>query len=81
MITLVALICSNALCQDVVVPTENMVAGKMDDPVPMELTWNMCKAGGERLAQDWLRSQSQYANWQLRGVECVPGHYESNKRA
>ncbi len=86
MITLVAIICSGILCQDVVVPTKDMVAGKADDPIPMEFTEMMCRTEGQHIALDWLREESkhggQYAGWTLQfPIKCVPGRYESPRHA
>jgi hypothetical protein len=81
MITLVAIICLNVLCQDVVVPTQDMVAGKADDPQPMPFTWTMCTIGGMAQAQDWLATQQQYHGWHIQTIKCVPGAYVSSKRA
>lgn len=85
MITLVAVLCHAVagipLCVDEVVPTEMMVAGKADDPVPMPFTWEMCRSDGIKLAVDWAASQQQYHDWQVIEVKCVPGKYESSKRA
>ncbi len=81
MITLVAIICSGVLCQDVVVPTKEMVAGKADDPIPMPYTEIICRAHGIADATDWLASQQQYRGWRISKILCVPGHYESSKRA
>ncbi len=81
MITLVAIICSGFLCQDVVVPTKDMVAGKADDPIPMEYTEIMCRAHGIADAQDWLALQQQYRNWHISKILCVPGKYESPRHA
>lgn len=81
MITLVAIICSGILCQDVVVPTDMMAAGRADDPTPMPFSWSMCEADGQRIAIDWLAQQQQFRGWEVTKVECVPGKYESNKRA
>jgi hypothetical protein len=81
-ITLVAVICSGLLCQDVVVPTEAMVAGKADDPIPMQYTEIMCRTHGLIDALDWLSQQEQYKGWTLKPpVQCVPGKYESSKHA
>ena len=63
------------LCQDVVVPTEDMVAGKASDPIPMQYTEIMCRAHGFEDAQDWLKEQQQYHNWHITKVMCVPGKY------
>ncbi len=82
MITLVAVVCSGIFCQDVVVPTQAMAAGKVDDPVPMQYTEIMCRAHGLSDALDWLATQEQYRGWVLRPpIQCVPGKYESPKRA
>ena len=81
MITLVAIICSGILCQDVVVPTEMMAAGKASDPIPMEYTELMCRTHGLSDAWDWLKDQQQYHDWHVTKILCVPGTYVSNKRA
>lgn len=81
MITLVAIICLGILCQDVVVPTQTMMAGKVNDPIPMPYTEIACRTNGLAQAQDWLRQQQQYEGWHITKIMCVPGRYESNKRA
>lgn len=79
--TLVAIICTGMLCQDVVVPTQEMMAGKVDNPIPMPFTQIMCRANGLAQAQDWLATQQQYHDWHITKTFCVPGQYISNKRA
>jgi hypothetical protein len=74
-ITLVAVICARVLCQDVVVPTDDMVAGKAVDPIPMQYTEIMCRAHGFSDAIDWLRQQQQYEGWRVTDIKCVPGKY------
>lgn len=81
MITLVAVICQSILCQDVVVPTPLMVAGKVDAPIAMPFSWGMCMADGIRIAADWIPTQEQYKGWRLAEIKCVPGRYEPSKRA
>lgn len=81
MITLVVIICMGVLCQDVVVPTEQMVAGLASDPVPMPYTEIMCRAHGIADAQDWLKDQQQYSGWKITKIMCVPGKYVSPGRA
>lgn len=78
-ITLVAVICSGILCQDVAVPTELMVAGKANDPIPMEYTELMCRAHGFADAGDWLAQQQQYHGWQIKEIKCVPGKWVPTK--
>ena len=81
MITLVALICLGPLCQDVVVPTESLAAGKVDAPVSMPFTYTMCETKGLSIAVDWLALQQQFHDWRLVAVECVPGAYVPRGRA
>jgi hypothetical protein len=81
MITLVAIICSGMLCQDVTVPTQEMMAGNASDPIPMEYTEIMCRAHGLLDADDWLKHQQQFEGWRVTKIMCVPGRYESPKRA
>ena len=85
MITLVAIAChlfSNmTLCEEVIVPTETMVAGKVDDPIPMTMTMGSCRAEGILEAQQWVAHQQQYAGWYVTTVKCVPGKYEPRQRA
>lgn len=86
MITLVALICLGPLCQDVVVPTEDMLAGNVASPVPMQYTELMCRVHGFADAYDWLTEpespqKQQYEGWRLASIKCVPGHYVSSKKA
>lgn len=85
-ITLVAIMCSGILCQEVVVPTEVMQAGKADDPIPYTMSWAECSIHGQQIALDWLSEEKkhggQYADWVLKApIKCVPGHYEAGKRA
>lgn len=79
--TLVAIICASVLCQDVVIPTEDMMAGKASDPIPMRYTEIMCRVHGLQDASDWLRMQQQYQGWRVTNIQCVPGHYVPSKRA
>ncbi len=81
MITLVAVICSGIFCQDVVVPTKAMVAGKATDPIQMPYTETTCRANGVAQAQDWLGQQQQYHGWRVAKILCVPGQYEPPGRA
>jgi hypothetical protein len=87
MITLVATICLGMLCQEVVVPTGQMLAGKADAPIPMPFTMVACASGeGLRQALDWLDEEKkeggQYANWVLKApIKCVPGTYNLSKGA
>ncbi len=81
MITLVAIICRGLLCQDVVVPTELMVAGKAAEPIEMTYTELMCRTHGIADAQDWLAQQQQFLHWRVSKILCVPGKYVSSKRA
>lgn len=69
------------LCQDVVVPTEQMVAGLASDPIPMPYTEIMCRAHGLADAEDWLKEQQQYRDWHITKIMCVPGKYVSPGRA
>jgi hypothetical protein len=73
--TLVAVICARVLCQDVVVPTDAMAAGKAADPIPMQYTEIMCRTHGTLDAKDWLDKQQQYRGWRVTKIMCVPGKY------
>ena len=75
-IILVATICTILqnvpLCEDVRIPTENMVAGKVDDPVPYPFTARACRGSGLGLitAQEWTR-QFRPGYW-VKQAQCVP---------
>ena len=59
-----------------------MVAGKANDPIPMQFTEIMCKTKGQEIALDWLSHQQQYEGWTLKPpIQCVRGKYESSHRA
>ena len=88
MITLVAILChqlaavSIPVCEEKVIPTETMVAGKVDDPIPMPpLTMGACKVQAPSMITDWKSVTAEYHDWVLVAWECVPGTYAPSKRA
>lgn len=86
-ITLVAILCHTLtgiaapVCVDEVVPTQLMVAGTSDNPIPLEMSIFACQSGdGLRQAQEWLAGQGQYHGWRISRVKCVQGTYAPSKR-
>ena len=76
LVTLVAILChalgGTPLCVEEIVTDSNMDA---------RLNWMSCQVQAQGGIAEWLKANPKYHDWTLQSWKCVPGHYETAKRA
>jgi hypothetical protein len=57
--------------QDIVSPTDQAFAGKMDDPIAMPpLTRMACERSGQQIVADWLNKRPLMQSWSVSSIRC-----------